>query len=114
MTVIKAAPRSVADWKLALETAIFLNGELGNRDKIVLAAMVRSAKFASKGLGAGRLVFLQKPLAFAFSVDMNPRTIHKAWKSLEDLGHIERNKDYGPRNKGFDINYADFNLDPPF
>ena len=114
MTAIKEAPRSLADWKLQLETAIFLHGELGNRDKIVLAGMVRSAKFASKGLGAGKLVFLQKPLAFAYSVGFNPRTIHKAWKSLEDLGHIERNRGYGPRNKGFDINYADFGVDPPF
>ena len=108
MTVIK--PLSAAEWKLQLEHAIFQHGELGQRDKVVLAGMVRSAKFAV----AGRLVFLQKPLLFAYSVGFNPRTIHKAWKSLEDLGHIERNQDYGHRNRGFDINYADFGVDPPF
>ena len=101
-------------WKLELMQAIN-QSDLPQREQIVLSQMVLSGGFVREGEHAGALMLRQQQMAFAFACGYYLPTIRKAWKALEEAGHIVIfQRAYGNKPVIIGINWSDFISRPPF
>ena len=106
----KIKERWLSVWKLQLENAIFQHVSLSQRDKVVLAAMVRSVCSTKESIARKKLICRQRLPLLAFNSGFYEKTVRMALESLQRAGHIELLNNSKSKPLVFTINYADFNM----